>query len=115
LVHHLNVLRKEKKIKAIPYDKSKRYFLKDQEVPLSLGLDNEILRVIYQFPGINLKAISQFCEISLRTIQRHARKLKEKGLIEFIDGRRVNGFRVSLEVKQYFKKIGEKEGLHDDL
>lgn len=55
---------------------------------LNGGLDNEIMKILEKEPNITQKELSVRSNISLRTIQRILKKLREEGMIERIGGKK---------------------------
>lgn len=84
LAYHLTVLEKERIVKSVRDGKFRRFFPSEMKVPKAsfpTRIEEMILEVVRETPGITLKDIASSLAISSPTASYHVGKLKEMNLV----------------------------------
>jgi len=82
LTHHLDMLKKNRRIKSMDDGNKKRFYLKDHRIPAALGVHKRIIDILTRNPGLNQKKLAEKINMREKTVARHLKKLTESGKVK---------------------------------
>jgi len=82
LTHHLDMLKKNKRIKSMDDGNKKRFYLMGHRIPGTLGVHKRIITILTRNPGLNQKKLAEKINMREKTVAHHLRDLTESGKVK---------------------------------
>ena len=82
LTHHLDMLKKNKRIKSMDDGNKKRFYLMGYQIPGVLGVHKRIINILTRNPGLNHKKLAEKINLREKTVARHLKDLTESGKVK---------------------------------